>query len=207
MFTGLVAVIQARMGSQRFPGKVLKVFRGQPVLSHVLVAAADSLGRDNVILATSQERQDDPVAELARRGEWRLFRGSQDNVWSRFQEIARNLESGWIARICADSPLLPSSLIRTMAGLVNPQFDIVTNIYPRTFPRGQSVEILRRGLFLEDRAIPQTVSDKEHVTPHLYRLEGIRILNYSNPQGDQSALEWSVEEPEDILRLEKLIPS
>lgn len=80
------------------------------------------------------------------------------------------------------------------------------NIHPRSFPRGQSVEILRRRLFQKAEFFPQSAADREHVTPHLYRHPRVRIVNLSNPLGDQSMMAWSVEEPGDIQRLEKAWP-
>ena len=115
-------------------------------------------------------------------------------------------EAEWVVRICADSPLIPASLIRSMINLVEPDFDLVTNVHPRSFPHGYSVEILRRRLFTEKEFFPQTDTDREHVTPHLYRIKGLRILNHENPLGNQSDLAWSVEETGDIERLEKLCP-
>lgn len=202
-----IAVIQARFGSRRFPGKVLANFRGKKVLEHVLEAVGESCGKERVILATSNETQDDAVAKLAIDKNWKVYRGSLGDVWSRFQQVLLSTEAEWVVRICADSPLIPASLIRSMVNLVQPDMDLVTNVHPRTFPHGYSVEILRRRLFTEKEFFPQTDADHEHVTPHLYRIPGIRILNYENPLGNQSGLAWSVEETGDIERLEKLCPS
>jgi spore coat polysaccharide biosynthesis protein SpsF len=94
-----------------------------------------------------------------------------------------------------------------MINLTGPDIDLVTNVHPRTFPHGYSVEILRRRLFIEKEFFPQTDADREHVTPHLYRIPGLRILNHENPLGNQSGLAWSVEEAGDIERLEELCPS
>lgn len=99
---------------------------------------------------------------------------------------------------------MSASLIQAMIQLVRPGLDLITNVYPRTFPHGQSVEIIRERLFREEFFFPETNSDREHVTPHLYRIPDLRILNHLNPLGDQSREAWSVEEPEDIERLEKL---
>jgi spore coat polysaccharide biosynthesis protein SpsF (cytidylyltransferase family) len=197
-------VVQARYGSRRFPGKVLAEFQGKKVLAHVLEAVGEGCGRQNVVLATSDTRQDNPVAEFAQGRGWRIHRGNLENVWSRFREVTDAAKAEWIIRVCADSPLMPASLIQSMIRLVRPGFDLVTNVHPRTFPHGQSVEILNRRLFLENKYFPQTHEDREHVTAHLYRMAGIRILNHWNPRGDQSSLAWSVEEPGDIGRLEKL---
>jgi len=197
-------VIQARFGSRRFPGKILADFRGKKVLTHVLEAVGQACGKNNVVLATSDQRQDDAVAVFAANGGWAVHRGSLEDVWSRFRDIAMATDATWIIRICADSPLMAPSLIETMIQLVRPDLDLITNVHPRSFPHGQSVEILHRRLFEEVRSHPKTSLDREHVTPHLYRLPGIRILNHTNPLGDQSHEAWSVEEPGDIERLEKL---
>jgi spore coat polysaccharide biosynthesis protein SpsF (cytidylyltransferase family) len=198
------AVIQARFGSRRFPGKVLKEFRDKKVLAHVLEAAGQACGKENVVLATSDQSQDDAVAAFATNGGWAVHRGSLEDVWSRFRDIAMATDATWLIRICADSPLMPPSLIETMIQLVRPDLDLITNVHPRTFPHGQSVEILHRRLFEDARSHPKTSSDREHVTPHLYRLPGLRILNHKNPLGDLSHEAWSVEEPADIKRLEKI---
>lgn len=200
----ITAVIQARFGSRRFPGKVLATFRGRAVLAHVLEVAASACGKDSVILATSDRCEDDPVADFGIRDGWRVYRGNLEDVWSRFQAVVRQRDLEWIIRICADSPLLPVPLIVKMKTLVCSAYDLVTNVHPRTFPHGQSIEILHRRLFLEERFFPPTPLDREHVTSHLYRIPEIRILNYENPFGDHSSWGWSVEEPGDIARLEKL---
>jgi len=155
-------------------------------------------------LATSDQSQDDAVADFAAKGDWAVHRGSLEDVWSRFRDIAISARASWIIRICADSPLMSASLIQTMIKLLRPDSDLITNIYPRTFPRGQSVEIIRARLFREEPFFPKTNSDREHVTSHLYRIPGLRILNHANPLGDQSAEAWTVEEPADIERLEKI---
>lgn len=199
-----VLVVQARFNSVRFRGKVLAEICGKKVLTHVLEAADHACGKSNVVLATSDQNDDDSIATFAVQGGWAVHRGSLNDVWSRFRDVAFSRGAEWIIRICADSPLISPSLIQTMIHLVRPGLDLITNIYPRTFPRGQSVEIIHQRLFFEDSFFPKTSSDREHVTPHLYRISGLRILNHINPLGDQSREAWSVEEPEDIERLEKL---
>lgn len=199
-----IVVVQARMNSARFPGKVLVDFHGKSVLQHVLESVGLACEKQNVVLATSSQSQDDAVTALAASGGWAVHRGSLDDVWSRFRDIAATSGADWIVRICADSPLMPACLIRTMIQLVRPDLDLVTNIHPRTFPRGQSVEIIHQRLFREKAFHPKTSADREHVTSHLYRIPRLRILNYINPLGDQSREAWSVEEPGDIERLKKL---
>lgn len=202
----IVAVVQARTSSVRFPGKVLKEFRGKKVLAHALEAAGLACGRGRVICATSEDPSDDVLAEIVTQAGWGLHRGGLNNVWSRFRDIAATSGADWIVRICADSPLMSAHLIQAMILLVRADLDLITNIHPRTFPHGQSVEIIHERIFREEFFFPKTSSDREHVTPHLYRIPNLRILNHLNPSGDQSRKAWSVEEPGDIERLEKLYP-
>jgi len=149
-------VIQARFGSRRFPGKVLADFRGKKVLTHVLESVGQACGKEKVILATSDQSQDDAVAAFAVNGGWAVHRGSPEDVWSRFRDIAIASAATWIIRICADSPLMSPHLIQAMTQLARPDLDLITNIHPRTFPRGQSVEILHRRLFEEAKNHPKT---------------------------------------------------
>lgn len=199
-----MGIVQARLNSSRFPGKVLEKFHGKPVVHHVLDATVEACGKQNVVLATSSQSFDDSLATFAKNSGWNVYRGSLNDVWSRYCNIVLRSSADWIIRICADSPLMSASLIQTMMKLVRPDYDLVTNTCPRTFPRGQSVEILNRRLFLDKKYFPVCETDREHVTPHLYRISALRILNYQNPLGDQSKESWSVEEPGDIERLEKL---
>lgn len=200
----VIAIVQARCSSERYPGKVMAEFRGKKVVSHALEAAGKACGRENVVCATSEETSDYFLATFLEKEGWNCFRGNLMDVWSRFHDISARTRAQWIVRICADSPLMSSSLIQTMIQLVRPDLDLITNIHPRTFPRGQSVEILHRRLFDEEKYFPNSDADREHVTPHLYRIPGLRLLNYRNSRGDQSNEEWSVEKPGDIERLEKL---
>jgi len=200
----IIAVVQARTSSRRFPWKVMENFRGKKVLAHVLEIAGLACGHGGVVCATSEDPSDDILAKFVTQANWGLHRGSLNDVWSRFRDIAATSGADWMVRICADSPLMSAPLIQTMIQLVRPDLDLITNIHPRTFPRGQSVEIIHQRLFREKSFFPQTNSDREHVTPHLYRIPSLRILNYLNPLGDQSREAWSVEEPGDIERLEKL---
>ena len=104
-----IAIIQARFGSRRFPGKVLADFRGKKVLEHVLQAAGDSCGKDRLILATSNETQDDAVAKFASDTNRKVYRGSLGNVWSRFQQVALSTEVEGINRYAV--PAEPRSRI------------------------------------------------------------------------------------------------
>jgi spore coat polysaccharide biosynthesis protein SpsF len=100
--------VQARMTSRRFPGKVLAPFRGRPVVSHVLERVASAVSRDRIVLATSREPSDDPLALFVEREGFAVFRGPS-MTWSRFQRCLEAFPCAWFARISTDSPALTST--------------------------------------------------------------------------------------------------
>jgi spore coat polysaccharide biosynthesis protein SpsF (cytidylyltransferase family) len=192
------------MSSSRFPGKSLVPFDGKPLIENIIVQLCKVIRREEIMLATSTDRTDDAIQEFAETRQVKIFRGSLEDVWSRFYAITQNNRNEWIGRICGDSPLISSTLISAMLKKVSPRYDIVTNIYPRSFPHGQSFEIIHRSVMLNKKYAPKNQKEREHVTSHLYKLANLRILNHRNQKGNQSCLSWSVENPQDIARLQKV---
>ena len=197
--------VQARMSSSRFPGKVLAPFKGRPIIDHVLDAAATALGADATILVTSTETSDDPLAVYAASTGRNVFRGPLDDVFGRFLACLEQNPCDWIMRLCADSPLLDPGLLRQAAktALENPDADLVTNTFPRSFPHGQSVEVLRADTFrgLDPAALND--NDREHVTPFFYRNpERFRIVNIECPERFAGLdTVFTVDTLDDLIRL------
>src|SRR6185503_15435408 len=106
--------VQARMSSQRFPGKVLAPFRGEPIISHVVARAAAAVPRDAITVATSSERSDDPLVRYLEGEGVSVFRGPLDDVLGRFQACLSAHPCEWLFRVCADSPLLDHHVILRM---------------------------------------------------------------------------------------------
>jgi spore coat polysaccharide biosynthesis protein SpsF len=198
--------IQARMGSTRFPGKVLAPFKGKPLIALVIGQVTRAVSVDAVVVATSCEPADDPVASYVRDLGISVFRGPLDNVFRRFQLCLEAYPCTWFFRICADSPLLYGALLQAvMTYRHRSDLDLVTNVYPRTFPKGQSVEMIRAATFAAIDSDRLTTEEQEHVTKYFYNQPGrFNMLNVDSGNAALAKMSFVVDTIEDLRRLEKL---
>ncbi|MBC3194389.1 glycosyltransferase family protein [Pseudonocardia sp. C8] len=163
------AVVQARTGSTRLPGKVLRELGGRPVLDRVVHAALAAPGIDEVLVATSTAAGDDAVAERATRLGVPVVRGSSDDVLARFVQAVDAHPCDAVVRLTADCPLLDPALVGLVAGTwrTAPGHDYVATTLVRTLPRGLDVELARTDA-LRTLAATATGYDRVHVTSGLY---------------------------------------
>ncbi len=159
-----VAVVQARMSSTRLPGKVLADLGGRPVLEWVVSRLRDSRELAGVVVATSDDPSDDPVAEAAPA---RVVRGPLADVLGRYAIAARELEFEGLVRITADCPLIdPAVVDEVVAAWRASEADYVANVIePRTFPVGMDTEVVSTAALLAADAEATELYDREHVTP------------------------------------------
>ena len=200
------AVIQARVGSTRLPGKVLEDLGGHPVLEWVVRAARAATQVDTVVVATSTMAADDAVADLAGTLGVAVVRGSEDDVLSRFVVALDAYPADAIVRLTADCPLLDPSLIDAVAGAWAgaPTHDYVSTVLVRCLPRGMDVELVTaRALRAVDRIA--VGHDRVHVTsrlyaePAAYRLLGLCVTPPAND------LRVTVDTGEDLALLRALV--
>lgn len=201
--------IQARMSSQRFPGKVLAPFKGKPLIAQVIGRITQAVPAASVVLATSGEPADDPLVALVRELGIAVFRGPLENVFRRFQLCLEEYPCTWFFRICGDSPLLYGELLQILlAHSHRSDLDLVTNVYPRTFPKGQSVEMLRSETFA---AIPGDLlseEEQEHVTKYYYNHpDRFRMLNLESGDPRLGQMSHVVDTIDDLRRLERMTPA
>ena len=177
----ITAIVQARMGSQRFPGKVLKPLGGMPLLWHTFHRLKRVPVIDEIVLATSDLELDDPLADFAKEERIPCFRGSEEDVLERYYRAADEFEADVIIRITGDCPFIdPEITRRTIKLFLNNNLDYSSNILERTFPRGTDTEVF--SLEALERAYHEGVrpEDREHVTyyirthPEKFKLKGIR---------------------------------
>lgn len=203
--TDVRVFIQARMSSSRFPGKMLAPLAGRPVLAHVVANASVAVGLDRVVVLTSSNATDDPLACYAEQVlQVAVYRGELVNVFGRFQAGLLAYPCQWFVRVCGDSPLIDPRLIIKMIQRIRPQDDLVTNVAKRTFPPGQSVEILKSSTFTMINASTLDAAEKEHVTSKYYANPDLYVVN--SVQSVSPALasqKMVVDSLEDLLFLEK----
>lgn len=194
-----VAIIQARAGSSRLPGKVLKDLAGMPVLGHVIRRVAAIPGIDAVWCAVPDGASDDRVAEFAERTGARVSRGPEQDVLERYRIAAEASSAEVIMRVTSDCPLLdPGVSGKVLARLVDCGADYVSNVNPRTWPRGLDTEAMTRHVF--DRMAREATEayDREHVTPWLLKTASISRENVALSHKRYVGWRWTLDYEEDL---------
>ncbi len=205
MPTSIRAFIQARMTSNRFPGKVLAPFRGQPLIRHVVSAIEQILSPEQVVVATSSEQSDDPLALYLSVDGIAVFRGPLNNVFERFRFCVSQYPCDWILRVSADSPLLDRRVLQAVIKHADQDYDLVTTIFPRTFPRGQNAELIRVSSFLNIDQRELSATDQEHVTTWYYKnADRFRIFNMDSGNSQLAQVDFGVDTVDDLHRLEQM---
>lgn len=199
--------IQARMSSKRFPGKVLAPLAGRPLIAHVISQVGQLIPPERIVVATSIDESDGPLACYVREIGINVYRGPLDNVFYRFQLCLQEYPCSWFFRVCADSPILDNTLLRAaMAYSSRRDVDLVTNVFPRTFPKGQSVEMLNAATFAAIDPSRLTLEEQEHMTQVYYSHAGdFRIINIESADQRLANKSFAVDTVEDILRLEQML--
>jgi spore coat polysaccharide biosynthesis protein SpsF len=200
------AIIQARMSSRRLPGKVLREVGGRPLLQYLVERLGQCRRLDEMLVATSVEESDTPIHDLCRDLGVPLFRGPLDDVAGRFLQALATRPWDAFVRATADSPFLDQRLVDEGVSLfVAGNADLVTNVHPRTFPAGESVEVVRSETFRRAYPCMKTKEDREHVTLYFYRNSGeFSIRNFVSEMylGD---LSLAVDTEEDLQVVRRMV--
>lgn len=210
----IAAIVQARMNSTRLPGKVLQEVLGKPLLRYQLERVKESAFISDLIVATTVSAADDPIAALCQSLGVNFYRGSESDVLERYYEAALQSCADIVVRLTGDCPLHDPGIIDQViqAYLDSPaSCDYVSNTLQRTFPRGLDTEVFSIDALIKAHAEAFEESDREHVTPYIYRHpDSFEILQLTNRQ-DWSRYRLTVDTPEDFqlirLILEALYPS
>ena len=199
-----VVAVQVRMSSARFPGKALAELQGRTVIEHI-TNSIQSVGLPCFVL-TSDNPSDDPLVDFLKQKGQAVFRGPLDDVLSRFQLFMRSYSFSHVIRISGDSPLIhPDVIRRVLADEGRALFDIRTNLFPRSFPKGQSVEMLSSDTLNSLSDFPLSFFHREHVTTYIYENPGsFEITNFTNVE-DLSKLKLCVDYPSDLEKLSRML--
>lgn len=198
-------IVQARMSSARLPGKVMRPLAGVPLIEHTVARAREAASADVVVVATSREHSDDPVAEHCTALGVVVHRGSLHDVASRMLEAARAVGAETIARVSADSPFIDPAILDRAIGLFEEGgADLVTNVRPRSFPVGQSVEVFSANTLARVLGEDPPLAEREHVTAALYANPDRYAIRNFERTPNLSHLRLVVDTPEDLRRMETL---
>ena len=205
----ITAIIQARMGSTRLPGKVLKTVNGRTLLEIQLERVKASKLLNQIVVATSTLEQDQPIADLCAKLGVPCFRGSETNVLERFHLTARQFGADTIVRLTADCPLIDPAIIdQTIKLFQKEKADYAANTVPpetSRFPDGTDVEVFSAAALERAHREASDPKDREHVTFYFWKHgHNFKTAQLGQPE-NWSSYRLTVDYPEDLLVVEYLL--
>lgn len=201
----ILCIIQARTASTRLPNKVLLSLGKKAVLEQIVERVKDSKKIDKIIVATSEKKEDNKIAELCQKIDIDCFRGSENDVLDRYYQAAKHFDFSNIVRITGDCPLIDPEIIDEVIGLFqNEKLDYAANVIPPTFPDGLDAEIFSFEAL--ERAWRETKmkSEREHVTIYMWQNPELFKQKHLNSPIDLSGKRWTLDNPEDYEFINKI---
>ena len=202
----MLAIIQARTNSKRFNKKVLYKIYNKPIIAHVLSRVKKSKKISKIIVATSTKKTDDILVKYLKFKKISVFRGELSNVARRMSLACDAYSQQFFIRISADSPLIDYNLIDKAISIYKKnrfkKIDLITNVFPKKFPKGQSVEIINNQS-LKKILNSMTHNQKEHVTKYFYdNYKKFKIINFE-PRVEIKNIKLSIDNKSDLLNILK----
>lgn len=202
----MLCIIQARMNSKRFPKKILKKVNDKTMLEMVYNQIKKSKSIKKIVIATSRSKSDNLVEIFCKKKNFEYYRGNLNNVASRFYNLIKKNNFKYFVRISADSPLIDFRLIDKMARFrKHSKYDMITNLMPRTFPKGQSVEIIKSDFYLKNYKFIVNKQDKEHVTSYFYKKKSKIKIKSIITKKIFNNLNYCVDNKKDLIKIKKIL--
>lgn len=199
-------MVQARMSSERMPGKVMADLFGTPMLGHLIDRLEQCDCIDGLIVATSDYPSDDQIADYTASRGVASFRGDIDDVASRMIGAADEMKADALVRISGDSPMLDPELVTAAVEVFRRHsFDIVTNVQRRTFPKGQSVEVVSLSVLKSAWLKGMNAGEREHVTKYFYEHPSAYLIHNMTYEPACGDIQLSVDTHEDFNRMKALL--
>jgi glutamate-1-semialdehyde 2,1-aminomutase len=201
----ITAIIQARMNSTRFPGKVMKKINNLPLIDILIKRLINSRKIEKIVVATTKSESDDLLVNHVKNLGYNIFRGSEDDVLDRYYQTAKAFHSDIIIRITADCPLIDPWLVdKIIEEYANLKVDYLSNTLDPTFPDGLDIEVFSFKVLEDAWHMAKPGYSREHVTPFIKESKKFKCLNYSN-KIDFSKERWTVDEPEDYIVIKNIV--
>ena len=193
----VVAIVQARMGSTRLPNKVMKLIDGIPMIELLLTRLARAKEVDQIIVATSVDPRNQPLADHVNSLGYRYYRGSENNVLDRYLQAAQSVNADIVVRITGDCPLVDPILVdEVIRQFKAANVDYFSNTAPPTYPDGLDIEVFTLKALAQAAQETSKPYDHEHVTPYLRESDNFKRDGMTYTE-DLSALRWTVDDPAD----------
>jgi len=202
----MLCILQARLSSRRLPGKMLLDVRGRVLLGRAINRILKARKVSKLIVATSDHQSDQPIVEFCARERIQCSRGSLDDVADRVREIIEREQARAFVRISGDSPLIDPALVDQAIGYFEiGHCDLVTNVLARTFPKGQSVEVILSETFFQTCKSLVTNHHREHVTKIFYENPQMyRIVSFTSGM-DLGHVNLCIDTPEDLVKVKSVL--
>lgn len=194
----IVCIIQARLGSKRFPEKVLQKIQNKTIIELIVDRIKFSKKISHIIVAIPNSKIDNKLYNFLKKKKIKTFRGSENNVLKRYYDAASFFKSDIVVRVTSDCPLVDYKIIDKMINImINKKKDYVTNASPPSFPDGLDVEIFNFKSLKNAYMSTKDKYDQEHVTPFLRKSGKFDTFNFSN-EDDLSSFRLTVDEKKDL---------
>ena len=201
----MLAVIQARCSSKRFKNKILFPINNLPLIIHVNLRVKKSRFIKKIIIATSKNKTDDKLIKILKKFKIKYFRGDLKNVAKRLYKVAELNKVKYFMRISGDSPLINYKIIDRALNIFknkNKDYDLITNIFPRSFPKGQSIEIIKTSTLKKNLDFFSKL-DEEHVSTYFYKnFKKFKILNFKF-KNKKKEIDQSIDTKKDLANVLK----
>lgn len=202
----VIAIVQARMGSTRLPGKSLMEIAGLPIIAYVVERARLAKSITEVWLATTTNGEDDPLAQWAKEHLVPCYRGSPSDVLDRYYQASHLAAAEVVVRITGDCPLIdPFVIDKVITEFLNSGADYGSNAHPPTYPDGLDTEVFSALALQRAWQSARLPSEREHVTPYIWKHPDLfKIMNVVNDV-DLSAKRWTLDTPDDFTLIKRII--
>ena len=215
----VLCIVQARMGSERLPGKVMREMNGKPMISYTLNSLKKSKYIDEIVLATSTQEINNPLVEYVEKANFNVFRGeNEDNVLERYKLASDKYNGDVIIRVTGDCPLInPIIVDHVITKFLMYDYDYVRLDVPDTFQRGFDAEVFSKealdkvyGKICSEENVHNKGYDpfREHVTFYIYNHQDEFRVGYVNGEGKyfkNRNINLSVDTEEDFNRVEEIL--
>ena len=205
----VVCLVQARVGSTRLPGKILKEICGKTILYHEIDRLKKCKEIDEIVIATTDKEDDDKIVNEAKKLSVKYFRGSENDVLSRFYYSAKENNADIIVRVTSDCPcidfeILDKMLIYFKEKYKEKQVDYLSNTIKRTYPRGYDIEIFTFSALEKSYINAKKEYEREHVTPYIYdKTNNFLKLSFEN-KDDYSEYRVTLDTIEDFIVIKNI---
>lgn len=200
-----VAIIQARTNSSRLPKKILLKMYGKTILEHIVTRVKKAQNIDEVWIATTDSNDDDAVELISKKIGVQCYRGSENDVLDRYYQSALLAKADIICRITADDPFKDYQVIDQIIDEFNKgEYDYISNTIEPSYPEGIDAEVFSIQALKKAWSEAKLQSEREHVTPYIWKNPDIFKLKNIKYKEDLSSLRWTLDKPEDFVFIQQI---